>query len=246
MDSINIYRGIASFLIAIWGTFAWMPDSKTKNNTEHVRNSVLVDFAPIAPSTTIFMLPTESDPSILPIPLVSFWENMAQCETLNNWKHKGKNGAGHYYEGGLGIYDDTWDNWGGEEFANHAYGATKGEQIIVANRIALFGYKTVRSRDPEWAKLHGAPINYLHKKDAAGFNGWGCNRDNGAPPLFYYPDPERFLTTRFEFDQRGVEVHDLQQLLGVKADGWYGKATQSAHLKYLNRADLPTNVVPLK
>ena len=101
MDSINIYRGIASFLIAIWGTFAWMPDSKTKNNTEHVRNSVLVDFASIAPSTTIFMLPTESDPSILPIPLVSFWENMAQCETLNNWKHKGKNEGKKEYLKGL-------------------------------------------------------------------------------------------------------------------------------------------------
>jgi hypothetical protein len=63
-----------------------------------------------------------------------------------------------------------------------------------------------------------------------------------APPV--QPDPKRFLTTAFVFNQRGVEVSDLQQLLGVKADGWYGQVTRNAHYKYLVEAKLPTDVVP--
>lgn len=249
MSPMFIYKGVVALWFAVWGIFAFLPNNKSENIPTHVRDSVPAPF--VAPTTTAppstfptIAVTNVSQASMFPIPLVSYWEKIAKCETDGNWQHKGGNGAGHYFEGGLGIYDGTWDNWGGEEFADHAYDATKEQQIIVANRIALFGYEEVRTRTAEQAKAYGIPTTYVHKKDPVGFNGWGCNRRNGAPALFYYPDPERFLTTAFEFNQRGVEVHDLQQLLGVKADGWYGKGTQSAHLKYLTEANLPTNVVP--
>ena len=249
MSPMFVYKGVIALWFGVWGTFALLPNSKSDTSAEHVRDSVRTSF--VAPTTTAppstfptIAVTNVSQASMFPIPLVSYWEKIAKCETNSNWQHKGSNGAGHYFEGGLGIYDGTWDNWGGEEFAEHGYEATKEQQIIVANRIALFGYEEVRTRDADWAKVNGVPATYVHKKDPVGFNGWGCNRRNGAPPLFYYPDPERFLTTAFEFNQRGVEVSDLQQLLGVKADGWYGKATQTAHLKYLVKANLPTDVVP--
>lgn len=249
MSPMFVYKGVIALWFGVWGAFAFLPSSKSETSVEHIRNSVPAPYVALSTTAPPSTLPTiavtnVSQASMFPIPLVSYWEKIAKCETDSNWEHKGGNGAGHYYEGGLGIYDGTWDNWGGNDFGNHAYQATKEQQIIVANRIALFGFKEVRSRTAEQAKAYGIPTTYVHEKDAVGFNGWGCNRRNGAPPLFYYPDPERFLTTRFEFNQRGVEVHDLQQLLGVKADGWYGNATQNAHLKYLNKANLPTNVVP--
>ena len=248
MNPMFLFRGVIAVWFTTWGLFAFAPSKKEPEAV--VRDSVRAPItapAPTAPPTTQ-PAPVQPDapstPSATPIPLVSYWEKIAKCETNSNWQHKGGNGAGHYYEGGLGIYDGTWLAWGGDEFAQHAYEATKEEQIIVANRIALFGYEQVRTRDAEWAKVKGVPATYLYKKSPVGFNGWGCNRRNGAPALFYYPDPERFLTTAFAFSQRGVEVHDLQQLLGVKADGWYGKATRNAHYKYLVEENLPTDVVP--
>ena len=250
MNPMIVYRGVVALWFLVCGTFAFLPNSKSETAQPNVRDSVrapLTAPAPTAPPTT---LPspaevTASQASIFPIPLVSYWEKIAKCETDSNWQHKGSNGAGHYYEGGLGIYDGTWKTWGGDEFADHAYDATKEQQIIIANRIALFGYQQVRSRDAEWAKAKGVPAVYLYKKNPVGFNGWGCNRRNGTPPLFYYPDPERFLTTAFELNQRGVEVHDLQQLLRVKADGWYGEATRTAHMKYLVKANIPLGVLEL-
>jgi len=247
MSPMFLFRGVIALWFTAWGAFAFLPDGKT-HNEPNVRDAVRAPItapAPTVPSTTVVPQPSvPSTPSAIPLPLVSYWEKIAKCETNSNWQHKGGNGAGHYYEGGLGIYDETWLAWGGAQFAQHAYEATKEQQIIVANRIAVLGFSEMRTRNPESAKKRGVPVEYLWEKSPVGFNGWGCNRRNGAPPLFHYPDPERFLTTAFEFGQRGVEVHDLQQLLDVKADGWYGKGTRNAHYKYLVEANLPTDVVP--
>ena len=50
------------------------------------------------------------------------------------------------YSGGLGIYNGTWDQFGGRDFASNAGLATREEQIIVAERI----------------------------RAAVGISGWGC------------------------------------------------------------------------
>lgn len=67
---------------------------------------------------------------------IKFWEAVAWCETNHDWDDHG------YYAGGLGIAKITWVNFGGREFAPTAKTATKEEQIIVANRIAFFGFQT--------------------------------------------------------------------------------------------------------
>lgn len=69
---------------------------------------------------------------------VKFWEAVSWCETNHNWNDGG------YYAGGLGIAKSTWEGFGGRQFAPTAKTATKEEQIIVANRIAFFGFQTKR------------------------------------------------------------------------------------------------------
>lgn len=67
---------------------------------------------------------------------IKFWEAVSWCETNHDWNNGG------YYAGGLGIAKSTWQGYGGRQFAPTAKTATKEEQIIVANRIAFFGFQT--------------------------------------------------------------------------------------------------------
>ena len=67
---------------------------------------------------------------------IKFWEAVSWCETNHEWDNGG------YYAGGLGIAKSTWVGYGGRQFAPTAKTATKEEQIIVANRIAFFGFQT--------------------------------------------------------------------------------------------------------
>lgn len=76
------------------------------------------------------------------------WDKIAECETGKNWRAQGPT-----YQGGLGIFAQTWKGFGGYEFAQNAGDATKEEQIIVAERI--------RAR--------------------YGFRAWGCGKKLGYP-----------------------------------------------------------------
>jgi uncharacterized protein YabE (DUF348 family) len=58
------------------------------------------------------------------------WDKMAQCETGGKW-----DATGQTWQGGLGIYFQNWNHYGGRNFAPTAGQATKLQQIIVAERI---------------------------------------------------------------------------------------------------------------
>jgi uncharacterized protein YabE (DUF348 family) len=75
------------------------------------------------------------------------WDKMAQCETGGNWS-----ASGQRYQGGLGIYFQNWNHYGGREFAPTGGQATKYEQIIVAERI----------------------------REEHGWHAWGCADEIGA------------------------------------------------------------------
>lgn len=92
----------------------------------------------------------------LETPADEYWDKVAQCETASNWQDGGE------WAGGLGIYLPTWRGFGGEEFARTPQEATREEQIVVANRIALHGYQNASGAVQQ-------PV---------GFNGWGCIRNN--------------------------------------------------------------------
>jgi resuscitation-promoting factor RpfA len=61
----------------------------------------------------------------------STWDALAECESNGNWATATGNG----YYGGLQFSDSTWDANGGEEFAPTANGATREQQITVAERV---------------------------------------------------------------------------------------------------------------
>jgi hypothetical protein len=116
------------------------------------------------------------------IPTIEYWEKVAVCESSSdgekaNWRNGGTwaGGLGIYTKGTFGDPDmGTWERWGGEEFAPSPDKATKAEQIIVANRIAVLGWKTTIYRDPEMSKIQGIPAVYEYNKKPVGFGGWGC------------------------------------------------------------------------
>lgn len=59
------------------------------------------------------------------------WDNVASCESGNNWSISTGNG----YYGGLQFSSSTWSGFGGARFASTANGATRDQQIYVAQAV---------------------------------------------------------------------------------------------------------------
>jgi len=119
------------------------------------------------------------------VPPIAYWERVAQCETNSDWKNGGR------FAGGLGIFTQgkfrdanmgTWEHFGGEDFALHPSGASMLQQIVIANRIAVFGYKTTINRGADKAKRMGVPQFYVFDQRNVGFTGWGCIRNTVGLP----------------------------------------------------------------
>ena len=186
---------------------------------------------------------------------LEFWNQLAVCETNSNWQDTGQ------YAGGLGIYTKgefpdsdmgTWERWGGEEFAPSPDKATKEQQIIVANRISVEGWKTTVTRDADKARRMGVPQVYVWDKEPVGFGGWGCYKSKSTgkyrmakPRLYYYEQPHLVPLAQFYFNERGIIVKDLQTFLRITVDGHYGVKTREAHSKWLKSKRLPTEGVPV-
>ena len=185
-------------------------------------------------------------------PTQDFWDKLAQCETAQNWQNGGR------WAGGLGIMTSstfpkramgTWERFGGEQFASSPNKATKEEQIIVANRIAVEGYSQLVHRDPDWARRQGVPATYLWDQQAVGLGGWGCYKSKSTgkyrmskPKMYYYENYKDVIHFSFVLNEKSKAVHDLQMFLGVKVDSWYGPKTRAAHKAYLKKhvAQSPT------
>lgn len=111
------------------------------------------------------------------VPTIQYWERVAVCEssrdgTTARWNDGGK------FSGGLGIFTGTWVSFGGRQFAQSAGKATKMEQIVVANRIAVVGWQTKN----KFASLDDKLANRPYFQKAVGFNGWGCIKHSIGSP----------------------------------------------------------------
>ena len=62
---------------------------------------------------------------------VRTWDRIAHCESGGRWHINTGNG----YFGGLQISKSTWDGFGGRKFAKFPHGASKPQQIRIAERI---------------------------------------------------------------------------------------------------------------
>lgn len=233
-------RATALSLLPLLTIFTLLGVSKGEAKPE-VPASVSVAVASVQEIKTV---PTLTDKQNLPRmnkprAFGAFWDKLAWCETNGDWQNGGN------FAGGLGIAVITWENWGGTEFAPTPDKATKEEQIVVAQRVSTLGYSTTRTRDPEWAKIHGVPATYLHKKDPVGFGGWGALPCAGGKPKTYYYDPALILDMPYSFNEKSIMVGDLQKYLGITSDGHYGMKTQEAHLAYLKKHNILTANVPM-
>lgn len=191
------------------------------------------------------------------LPTNAFWDELAQCETAQDWQNGGR------YAGGLGIMTNssfpkssmgTWERFGGEEFAPSPDKATRAEQIEVANRIAVTGWETVHYRDKDWARRQGIPAVWNYVQRPVGLTGWGCYKSKSTgkyrmakPKMYYYENHSLVPLFQFAWNEKSHAVHDLQVFLGtVKVDSVYGAKTRNAHISYLRKHGLPRTGVPSK
>lgn len=158
-------------------------------------------------------------------PGAKYWSRVAKCETNSDWDDHGT------WAGGLGIYNQarftypnsgTWERWGGEQFALHPSKATALQQIVVANRIAMFGW---RSTYRDWDGITERVIQKVQYKKPAGFNGWGCIKQhrNGKKKGQWNIDlnPTRFENRRKEYWKNPIpyKTHELV-LHKMNIPGW--------------------------
>src|SRR5205807_2333379 len=57
----------------------------------------------------------------------ALWDALAQCESSGNWAANTGNG----FEGGLQFTNSTWLSYGGGDYAQHAYQASRAQQIVI-------------------------------------------------------------------------------------------------------------------
>lgn len=69
----------------------------------------------------------------------SDFDNVATCETGQNWQHQG-GGPNGGFDGGLGIYHPNWIHDGGLQYAPFGSQATREQQILIARQhVREFG-----------------------------------------------------------------------------------------------------------
>jgi len=81
---------------------------------------------PAEPTTTT----TDEKPSV-PTSSGGAWDRIAACESGGNWAANTGNG----YYGGLQFDHGTWAAYGGTAYANNANGASKAQQIAIAEKV---------------------------------------------------------------------------------------------------------------
>lgn len=170
--------------------------------------------------TTTYKIPSFSErgkPRVLNL----YWHRMAQCESGGNWKDTGR------WSGGLGIYTQTWINYGGKQFASKPEKATIEEQILVADRISTQGYQTTN----EFLTFEDRVKNRPFFRPPVGFGGWGCKKNVGNPVLFK-KFPAKILFREYKLGDRNKYVYQIQKIIGVGVDGYFGPVTDKYYNKF--------------
>ena len=93
-----------------------------------MRMRTLVSAAALTAATLAPVVATEGSADAAS---VRKWDRIAHCESGGRWHIATGNG----YFGGLQISRPTWNGYGGRKFARYPHGATKWQQIRVAERI---------------------------------------------------------------------------------------------------------------
>jgi hypothetical protein len=73
---------------------------------------------------------------------ISCWEQVASCESGNNWQDN----TGNNFYGGLQFTYTTWINSGGGRYASRADYATEMQQIAIASHLSLSNWPVCGAR----------------------------------------------------------------------------------------------------
>jgi cell wall-associated NlpC family hydrolase len=147
----------------------------------------------------------------------SAWDALAQCEASGNWSNADTGHNGHY--GGLQFGIPTWNDYGGQQFADRADHATRAEQIIVAER-------TLKGQG--WRAWTCAPT--------AGVTGYGVNLRT-ASAVSASPVPQPVAASTAAHTYRVVLGDSLVKIAGKTGTNWRDLAA-------LNGLSAPYTIYP--
>lgn len=111
----------ASLFAALWGSAPTPAAADNEVTTTTTTVSAPIEWQAVARLTNPYGLTDE---------IRAAWDKVAICETGGDWTM-----TGSIYSGGVGFLNDTWNAYGGQEFADLAGHATRDQQIVVARRI---------------------------------------------------------------------------------------------------------------
>ncbi|GAA2539168.1 resuscitation-promoting factor [Pseudonocardia hydrocarbonoxydans] len=103
-------------------------------NGQEVRREQVRAGSTTPPSPRIVKVGTNDDvpqPPAAPAVTDAVWDRLAQCEATGNWAINTGNG----YYGGLQFNRQTWNAYGGDQYADLPHQASREEQIAVATRL---------------------------------------------------------------------------------------------------------------
>lgn len=109
------------------------------------------------------------------------WEKLAGCESGGNWAIDTGNG----FQGGLQFTQQTWEGFGGTDFAPSANEAGREEQMEVANRVlkeqGWGAWPACTNKMPELQGLKPAPEGTFLGKEKSGSGKKSDSKPKGKP-----------------------------------------------------------------
>jgi hypothetical protein len=191
----------------------------------------------------------------------SVWDRVAACESGGNWSINTGNG----YYGGLQFSYSTWRGYGGQRYAQTANGASKGQQIEIAQKV-------LRAQGPGAWPVCGRRAGLTRENGLAGYTGggddgttsrtkqrkkvstgklvvdgvrgrhtnaaierWVGGSVNGSLSRSDWKRLERKVGGSVNGTMSRSDVRKLQRIVGTRVDGLWGPNTNRALQRYLNR-----------
>lgn len=100
----------------------------TTTNGEETDREELSETVSVEPKPRVVRVGTRSAPEVSD---GSLWDRLAECESGGDWSTNTGNG----YYGGLQFDKQTWDAYGGTQYASYPHQASREEQIATAEKV---------------------------------------------------------------------------------------------------------------
>ncbi|HET6986942.1 MAG TPA: transglycosylase family protein, partial [Kribbella sp.] len=130
-EGTNGAKSVTYVLTYLDGKLTTMKVLGSKVVTAPVDEKVLVGTKPKPAPTPTPSQPTQGTSTPPSTGDTSAWDRIAECESGGNWSINSGNG----YYGGLQFDHGTWAAYGGTAYAENANGASKAQQIAIAEKV---------------------------------------------------------------------------------------------------------------